>query len=156
VVRSAVTDSQRGDFLRRVRELLDSQRVGVLGTRFEGAPHLSLVAFAVSDDLREITFASPSGTRKVAAIRIDPCVSLLVDDREHAGRDLDAGVALTGTGRAEPLTAAESSAVVSRYLARHPGLAGFVAAPSCRFFRIRVRRWSLVSRFQEVEELTLD
>ena len=114
------------------------------------------LAFAASDDLREITFASPSATRKVAAIRNDPCVSLLVDDRKNVGSDFDAGVALTVTGTAEPISAAESSAVVSRYLARHPGLAGFVAAPSCRFFRIRVRRWSLVSRFQEVEELTLD
>ena len=156
MVRSAVNDSQRGDFLRRVRELLDSQRIGVLGSRFEGAPHLSLVAFAVSDDLREIIFASPSATRKVAAILADPCVTLLVDDRRNLGSDLAGGIALTVTGIAEPITAAGSSAVVSRYLGRHPGLASFVASPSCRFFRIRVRRCSLVSRFQEVEELTME
>jgi len=150
----AVTDSQPRDFLRRARELLDAQRFGVLGTLFEGAPHLSLVAFAASDDLREITFASPAGTRKVAAIRGDPRVSLLVDDRKNLGSDLDAGVALTVTGVAEPLSAPGSSAVVSRYLGRHPDLAGFVASPSCRFFRIRVLRCSLVSRFQQVEELT--
>lgn len=138
-----------------MRELLDSQRVGVLGTRFEGAPHLSLVAFAASDDLREIYFASPAATRKVAAIRGDPCVSLLVDDRKNLASDFDAGVALTVTGIAAPLSAAESSAVVSRYLGRHPDLTGFVASPSCRFFRIRVLRCSLVSRFQEVEELTM-
>ena len=151
-----MNDSQRGDFLRRARELLDSQRVGVLCTRFEGAPHLSLVAFVASDDLREITFASPAATRKVEAIRGDPRVSLLVDDRKNLGSDFDAGTTLTVTGTAEPLSAAESSAVVPRYLGRHPGLAGFVASPSCRFFRIRVLRCSLVSRFQQVEELTLD
>lgn len=150
-----MTDSQRTDFLRRARELLEARRVGVLGTRFEGAPHLSLVAFAASDDLREVVFASPAATRKVAAIRGDPCVSLLVDDRKNLGSDFSAVVALTLTGIAEPLSAPETSAVVPRYLGRHPDLAGFVGSPTCRFFRIRVQRCSLVSGFQQVEELAL-
>ena len=141
-------------FLERVRGLLSSQRVGVLGTRFEEAPHQSLVAFVASENLREIFFASPTYTRKVEAMRMDPRVSLLVDNRKNQSSDFDATFALSARGNAEPLSAAEAAAVSPLYLKRHPYLREFAASPSCLFFRIRVERYSLVSSFQKVEELS--
>lgn len=44
---------------------------------------------------------------------------------------------------------------MSRYLGKHPYLEEFVAAPTTSFYRIRLKSYNLVSRFQKVEELFL-
>lgn len=143
------------EVLDQVRRLLLSRHLGVLGTRFEDAPHLSLVAFLASEDLSEIYFASPARTRKAEALRKDARVALLVDDRNSLENDFDASMAVTANGSAEMLSADEALAVVPLYVKRHPSLEGFAASASCRFYRLRVRRYSLVSRFQQVEDLLL-
>jgi nitroimidazol reductase NimA-like FMN-containing flavoprotein (pyridoxamine 5'-phosphate oxidase superfamily) len=139
----------------QVRGLLLSQRLGVLGTRFEDAPHQSLVAFVASEDLREIYFASPAQTRKAEALHKDARVAFLVDNRKNLENDFDASIAVTAKGSAEMLSADEALAFVPRYVKRHPSLKDFAASPSCRFYRIRVQRYSLVSKFQNVEEILL-
>ena len=50
----------------------------------------------------------------------------------------------------------EVLAIVPRYMKRHLSLQDFAAPPCCRFYRIRVPRYSLVSMFQHVEDLLLD
>ena len=75
--RANVEGAGSSEILGQVRSLLLSQRLGVLGTRFEDAPHQSLVAFVVSEDLREIYFASPVQTRKAEALHKDARVALL-------------------------------------------------------------------------------
>lgn len=152
---SPANDPQSSRFLERVRDLLCSQSLGVLGTRHEDAPHQSLVAFVASDDLREIYIASPASTRKAEGMRADPRVALLVDNRNNHRSDFETASALTVKGVAEALSAEEALAVAPRYLQRHPSLKDFVASPSCLFFRIRIHRYSLVSSFQKVEELSL-
>ena len=143
------------EVLCQVRSLLRSQRLGVLGTRFEDAPHQSLVAFVASEDLREIYFASPAQTRKAEALHKDARVALLVDNRKNLENDFDASIAVTAKGSAEMLSPNEALAVVPLYVKRHPSLKDFAASPSCRFYAIRVRSYSLVSRFQHVEEVLL-
>jgi nitroimidazol reductase NimA-like FMN-containing flavoprotein (pyridoxamine 5'-phosphate oxidase superfamily) len=150
-----VEGSRSSEALNQVRSLLVSQRLGVLGTRFEDAPHQSLVAFVASEDLREIYFASPAQTRKAEALRKDARVAFLVDNRKNLENDFDASIAVTATGSAEILSANEALAVVPRYVERHPSLKDFSVSPSCRFYRIRVQRYSLVSKFQNVEEILL-
>jgi general stress protein 26 len=143
------------EVLGQVRSLLLSQRLGVLGTRFEDAPHQSLVAFVASEDLREIYFASPAQTRKAEALRKDARVALLVDDRKNLENDFDASIAVTAKGSAELLSQDEALAIAPLYVTRHPSLKDFADSPSCRFYCIRVRSYSLVSRFQHVEEVLL-
>jgi nitroimidazol reductase NimA-like FMN-containing flavoprotein (pyridoxamine 5'-phosphate oxidase superfamily) len=150
-----VEGSGSSEILGRIRDLLVSQRLGVLGTHFEDAPHQSLVAFVASKDLREIYFASPARTRKAEALRKDARVALLVDNRKNLDSDFDASLALTAKGSAELLSKDDTLAVAPLYVKRHPSLQEFAASPSCRFYRIRVQSYSLVSRFQHVEELLL-
>lgn len=38
---------------------------------------------------------------------------------------------------------------------RHPYLEEFASSPSCGYYRIRVQSYTLVNRFQQVEELFL-
>jgi heme iron utilization protein len=148
-------ETERQAFMERVGSVLGSQQVGVLATRYRGGPHLSLVAYTHSGDLREIFFVTPVYTRKAAAIGEDPNVSLMVDNRQNVERDFDACVAVTARGVAEPLTDPQREDLQPAYLERHPYLEEFASSPSCRFFRIRVHGYTLVSRFQDVEEITL-
>jgi general stress protein 26 len=67
-----------------------SRHLGVPGTRYDEAPHQSLVAFIASEDLREIYFASSSQTRKAEALRKDARVAWLVDNRKNLAIDFDA------------------------------------------------------------------
>ena len=143
------------EFLDRVGELLDSQRVGVLATHYQNTPHQSLIAFICSQDLRDIYFVTPEYTRKVEAIRADPRVALLVDDRQNMDSDFDSCIAVTAKGLAEQLPGNPRPSAFDRYLRKHPYLEDFAASPTCCYFRIRVRRYTLVSHFQKVEELIL-
>ena len=147
--------SKREEFLRRVGQLLASQRVGVLATHYQGTPHLSLIAYVASEDLREILFVTPRYTRKVEAMGQDSRLSLLVDDRQNVASDFDACIAVTARGLAEPLPAQPVPGLLPSYLERYPHLEEFVRSPSCSIFLIRVRSYSLVSSFQKVEELSL-
>ena len=150
-----VSDADNKEFLDQIEQLLASQRVGVLATRYQKTPHQSLIAYISSGDLREIFFVSPLYTRKVMAIEKDPRVALLVDSRQNMEKDFDACIAVTAKGTVERLPEQRLEPFLSQYLDRHPYLQEFVSSPSCGYFLLHVRSYSLVSRFQQVEELSL-
>jgi nitroimidazol reductase NimA-like FMN-containing flavoprotein (pyridoxamine 5'-phosphate oxidase superfamily) len=136
-------------------ELFGSQGLGVLATHNEGQPYTSLVAFAATEDLRYLLFATTRETRKFSNIRADSRVAMLVDSRMNQEADFHKAVAATATGVAEEVEGAERNHLLTLYLARHPHLRAFVTAPSCALLRIRVDTYYVVSRFQHVMELHL-
>ncbi len=71
-----------------VRELLRGQELCVLATVFVDIPHLSLMGYTVSPDCRRLYMATETDTKKVANIRRNPNVAVLVDTRQTA---LDGG-----------------------------------------------------------------
>jgi hypothetical protein len=133
-----------------IRRLLARQRLGVLATREPRTPYQSLVAFAVSGDLKHIYFATAADTRKHANLIRFPPVSMLIDNRRNAAADFNRGIAVTAMGRAEIVKAGSRKKVVDLYLRKHPTLDGFIKSPSCRMFQIRVKRYIVVTEFQQV------
>jgi hypothetical protein len=144
------------EFLDQVGQLLDSQRVGVLATHYMNTPHQSLIAYIHSENLREIFFVTPRYTRKVEAMSSDPYVALIVDNRQNVEKDFDACIAVTAKGIVEELPTHPQPPFLSRYLRKHPYLEEFAVSPSCCYFRIQVKSYTLVSSFQRVEELILE
>jgi heme iron utilization protein len=138
--------------LDQLRELFASQRLAVLGTDHGGHPYASLVAFAVSDDLREILFATNRDTRKFANMKSNNRVSLLIDNRSNQVADFSQAIAVTLLGAGEELAEADRPVSEALYLAKHPNLEEFVTSPSCALVRVRVQSCYLVSRFQNVME----
>jgi heme iron utilization protein len=132
------------------RRLLAGQRLGVLATREARAPYQSLVAFAVSEDLKHIYFATAAGTRKYGNLLRYPQVSMLFDNRSHTAADFQKGIAVSALGRAEEVKTGSKKAVVDLYLKKHPTLGDFIKSPSCRMFRVRVKTYIVVTRFQQV------
>jgi len=135
-----------------IGELLASQGFAVLATQGAGGPHTSLVAFAATEDLRHLVFATERDTRKFANLAADPRVALLVDDRSHRETDLVEATAMTAAGRAREAQGEERERLAALLLRKHPALAPFVAEPGCALVTITVEVYQVVTRFQSVVE----
>ena len=136
-----------------LRQLFDTQKLAVLATHQTGQPYASLVAFAASQDLKYLFFATPRTTRKFANLTADARVAMLIDSRSNREADFHQAMAATATGKVRELTAAERKSHTAPYLGRHPHLEEFVASPTCAFMQISVNCYYLVRKFQNVVEL---
>jgi nitroimidazol reductase NimA-like FMN-containing flavoprotein (pyridoxamine 5'-phosphate oxidase superfamily) len=133
--------------------LFTAQPLAVLSTQNEGQPYGSLVAFASSGDLKELYFATTRATRKYANLSSDPRVAILVDSRSNEVSDFRWAMAVTATGKAEEVEGQEKQKVLKIYLAKHAHLEEFVRSPSCALLKIRVERYYVATRFQNVIEV---
>lgn len=139
-----------------VDRLLRDQQLGVLSTSGENGPYASLVAFAASDDNRRLFFATPRITRKFNNIRANPRAAMLINNSINRPEDFHRAAAVTAVGSANPVALSELNSVRGHYLAKHPYLEEFALSPSCVFLAIRVERYILVERFQNVSEYIVD
>lgn len=133
-----------------IRRLLARQKLGVLATREPRSPYQSLVAFAVSRDLKHIYFATGVDTRKHANLIRFPQVSMLFDDRRNAAADFNRGIAVAALGRAEEVKTRSRKDVLGLYLRKHPTLDSFLKSPTCRMFQVKVETYVVVTKFQQV------
>jgi nitroimidazol reductase NimA-like FMN-containing flavoprotein (pyridoxamine 5'-phosphate oxidase superfamily) len=141
------------DLRHMIKTLLNKQNLGVLATSSTGHPYTSLVGFAVTEKLDELLFTTHRSTRKYANLQRDGRVSLLIDNRSNQADDFREAIALTAIGTAQEVSAEEREQLTELFLSRHPSLTEFVRSPGCALCRIKVQRYSLVQRFQEVLEL---
>ncbi|WP_305040994.1 pyridoxamine 5'-phosphate oxidase family protein [Geoalkalibacter sp.] len=133
-------------------QLCSGQNLAVLSTEADARPYASLVAVAMTSDLRHLFFATPRATRKYANLSTNPRVALLLDNRTNQVADFSRAAAATVLGVAQELSAQERDKNQAFYLERHPHLAEFAASPSTALFRVRVESIYLVTRFQSVME----
>ncbi|RQW83889.1 MAG: pyridoxamine 5'-phosphate oxidase family protein [Geobacter sp.] len=140
----------------KLRKLFSVVQLAVLATEHDGSPYASLVAFAASDDLREIYFATDRETRKYRYLQENGRVAFLVDNRSKTGGDFQEGIAVTVLGMATELQDAERESALAAYIANLPGLAEFVSSPSCALFRVTVSSYSLVEEFKKISEFRFD
>lgn len=78
-----------------LRDLFRFQRLAVLATQREGQPFTNLVAFAATDDLKHLAFATTRATRKYANLAADSQVAMLVDNRRNQISDFENAAAVT-------------------------------------------------------------
>jgi nitroimidazol reductase NimA-like FMN-containing flavoprotein (pyridoxamine 5'-phosphate oxidase superfamily) len=138
-----------------LEELCRRQPLAALATDAGSHPYVSLVAVAVTDDLRRLYFATPRATRKWANLASNPQVSLLLDNRSNQVSDFRRAAAATLLGTAQEIEGPAREEGLTFYLSRHPHLADFTAAPSCSLFNVQIERIYLVTRFQNVMEFHL-
>jgi hypothetical protein len=139
-----------------VRRLLDEQLLGVLGTHHEGEPYTSLVAFAATPDLRQLLFATGRSTRKWSNLVEDARASMLIDSRTNREQDFADAAAVTAVGVVEEVEKDRRESFLEIFLAKHPHLQEFTAAPTCVQLRLVVERYMLVTRFQNVVEIRVE
>ena len=136
-----------------LKDLFESQRLGVLATYGEGQPYSSLIAFAATNDLKYLVFATTRATRKYANLSAESRVAMLVDNRSNRDSDFHSAIAVTALGKAEEVKEGERDYFLTLYLAKHPYLEEFVNSPTCALLKVSVEKYHMASRFQNVMEL---
>jgi hypothetical protein len=139
-----------------LREMLEGQLLGVLGTHHDGEPYTSLVGFAATDDLRFLLFATGRATRKHANLVADSRASMLIDTRTNRPADFTEAAAATAVGVVEEVGESELAEFDRVFLEKLPHLQSFVASPSCVRLRLRVTAYMVVTHFQHVIEIHID
>lgn len=135
-----------------IKNLLAGQPLAVLATEGNGQPYTSLMAFAFTEDLWSVVFATSISTRKYSNIKENPKVALLVDNRSNNGEDFQNASALTVLGEVCEVGLAEREYYSGLYVKRHPSLENFLAAESTVFLKMDVHNYLLVSKFENVAE----
>lgn len=133
-----------------IKALLMSQKFAVLSTLEERHPYLSLVAFAATEDLRTVFFATPKGSRKYENISSKAGVALLIDNRSNEISDISEAMAVTVLGTASEVGEMDRENSLSVYLEKHPYLQEFLEMPSTTLVQVEVESYILVSHFQKV------
>jgi len=129
----------------------DDLRFAVLATSEEGRPYTSLIAFTFSPDRQTVIFATPKATRKYRNIRVQPSVSILVDNRSQKPEDLSNAEAVTLTGTARPLRGGARKKEYSRiFMAKHPQLVDFINKSDTALIEMAIEEVVHVTRFQHV------
>jgi len=139
----------------RLHRLFQQQKLGVLSTHNRGEPYASLVAFAATDDLKQLVFATPRATRKFSNMTADARAAMLIDSRSNRASDFRRSMAATAVGAVREIRKARNSRLLRLYLEKHPHLHDFVHSPSCAVLRLDVKSYYVVDRFQHVMELHL-
>ena len=139
-----------------IHALLDSQIQGVLATQNQQQPYTSLMAFAVTPDLRQIVFATYRATQKYANLLANPRASLLIDNRCNSPADYRNAVAVSAQGEVREADANRRAELLELYLRKHPRLRDFITAAGCVLLQLDVERYYVVSQFQSVAELQMD
>ena len=136
-----------------LRELFRSQRLAALATVSGGDPYLNLVAFAATDDLRHLLFATTRGTHKFQNLCALHHASMLIDNRSNQAVDFHEAVGVTALGSADETPKVSGDALLECYLAKHPCLKTFATSPTAAFFRFTVETYVIVDHFQHVVEV---
>lgn len=134
-------------------DLFSHQKLAVLSSYGNEQPYASLVAFAATDDLKHLIFATTRSTRKYANLSQVSKVALLIDNRTNAEKDFSYAVAATVLGRSEEVGGSQKKEYLEIYLRKHSYLKEFVSSPSCALMTVIVEKYYVVSRFQNVQEL---
>jgi heme iron utilization protein len=138
---------------RELKKLFKKQKLAVLATHKNGQPYSSLVAFAVTEDLKHIIFATSRSTRKYEHFSSDGRVALLIDNRSNKVADFHSAIAVTAVGTAMETDENNRQQLAQLYLAKHPHLKDFVQSPTCALVQVSVKTYYVVRTFQNVMEL---
>jgi nitroimidazol reductase NimA-like FMN-containing flavoprotein (pyridoxamine 5'-phosphate oxidase superfamily) len=138
-----------------LNKLFKKQRLAVLATHKNGQPYSSLVAFAVTDDLKHLIFATSRSTRKYEHFSSDGRVALLIDTRTNKVTDFKSAIAVTAVGTAAEPDEHRRKQLTQRYLAKHPRLKDFVQSPTCALVQVSVKTYYVVRTFQNVMKLNV-
>lgn len=144
------------DLRKKLKELFDKQRIGVLSTQKRNRPYASLVAFAVTDDFKSFIFATPRTTRKYSNIIVSNRAALLIDNRSNRMSDFRRAMAVTAVGTVCELQKSEKNRLICLYKEKHSHLKDFIKSPTCAVLCLEAETLHIVDRFQHVVELHLN
>ena len=145
--------TEKAELTNLLKKLFSGQLLAVLGTQSKNGPYGNLVAFAATEDLKHLLFATTRSTRKYDNLTETPRVAMVMDNRSNDEDDFHEAVAVTATGTVKEIHGSERDTLQNLYLAKHPYLVNFVTAPTCALLKVEVETYYIVRQFQQVMEL---
>jgi len=137
----------------RLRILNKTERHAVFATAFSGKPYTSIVAFAMTKDMKGALFATPKKTQKHRNLIKNKHVALLIDNRKNTDRDYAGAESVSILGTAKPVRRGKRWQELSHILIRkHPALKKFIQAQTTALVLLEAKRCVHVSQFQMVSE----
>lgn len=136
--------------LKIIKDLLNNQRFGVIATQDKNEPYTNLVAFIHSDNLKQIILATPKNTKKYDNIIQNSRMSMLIDNRGNKPNDIKNAIVVTAIGSANEIKR-NTRYFIQLYLKKHPYLSDFINSKDTAIIRLKVEKYLLVNRFQNVE-----
>jgi len=144
----------------RITQLLNqishTQFFGVLATSKDNNPYTTLVAFLLDDDLKTLYFVTPRDTRKFGHLSSNGAVSLLIHNSSNKPEDTSEAVGVTISGKAAELSKPSAAIPLKMFLDKHPQLKEFTTLENTAFIAVKISRYDIVERFQNVTVLKID
>lgn len=123
----------------------------VLATDAAGQPYTSLVAHALTPDIRGVVFITPKATRKYRNILKNPRVSLLIDTRTNTPKDYMKAESVTILGNARPIRRGKTRTTLAAiFLKKHPKLEEVMYSPETALIFIKITKCIHVTKFQSI------
>jgi thioredoxin-dependent peroxiredoxin len=149
-----ITAAGVAQMVKTLKQLFSEQRYSVLATEKDGGPYGNLVAFAATDDLKELIFVTSRKTRKFQNIASNPKIAILVDNRSNEVADLNTATAVTAIGFAREAPESEREELREFYMGKHPNLKEFVTAKDSAVLKMKIEKYIVVSGLDNVIEMT--
>jgi nitroimidazol reductase NimA-like FMN-containing flavoprotein (pyridoxamine 5'-phosphate oxidase superfamily) len=134
----------------RITKVINSQSIAVLSTSKNDEPYSCLVAYAATEDIRHIIFATMRQRLKYRNLSANPRVSLIIDNRDEKSSDFNETTSITVLGTAQDIMGPEREEYAANLLKLHPSLTDFVNSPDCAVIRVDVEKIYVVSEFESV------
>jgi len=131
----------------RIKQLLTTQKTGVLATLSPTYPYTTLVAFVIIDDWRSLLFMTPRETQKYENLQNNNAISFLIDNRMNTPSDFSQATTLTILGKAAEV---DKQDYQESYLQQHPELSDFFHHPKSAMMKVTIEYFLLVKDFQTV------
>jgi nitroimidazol reductase NimA-like FMN-containing flavoprotein (pyridoxamine 5'-phosphate oxidase superfamily) len=129
----------RGD----IQKMISENKVCVMATVADGAPHCSLMSYATDNECREIYMATLKDTKKYRNLIANPTVSLLIDTRDADPKGKTR--ALTVTGVVQSVENDKKIAEIRKaLLKKHPDLKDFFNNPEAQIVVIKATALQLL------------
>jgi heme iron utilization protein len=145
----------RHESMEKIANLLLSQKLAVLSTCGKDGTYANLIAFAETEDLKTILFATPRKTVKYENMRVDNRVAFLVENTKNHVDDFQNARAVTAIGRVEAVKGEARSIMVKKYLLKHPNLEDFVNSADCVFMQVGVEALILVEGLRKATRISM-
>lgn len=129
------------------------QLFAVLATSHDNQPYTSLVAFAITEDLKKLVFITPRDTRKFYYLSKNNMVSLMIENSENQNVDISGAVGITITGKSKDSSGDEREQLLSLFISKHPQMQEFALSKGCSVVSVNISRYDVVERFQNVSVL---
>ncbi len=127
---------------------MQTQKYAVIATNNDNIPYTNIVAFAPSQGLGNIFFATKSDSTKYFNLLNNPCVSILIDNRKNLDSDIKNARAVSAEAEAKVIM--QDIKKFKELLKKtHPELADFLNEPNCELFMLEIKKYFYVDNFDK-------